>query len=116
MVLWVLLLCHMWCCSCHHCTMCGVVVAVVAPHVVSWLPSLHCMWCYGCHHCATCGVAVTIIAPHVVSWSPLLCHVWFRGCHYCATWVSPSSSLHHVWCCSHCHCAICGVTITIFVP
>ncbi len=58
----------------------GVVVAVVAPHVVLW--ALHHVWCH--RHCTACGVVgvmgvtlcgVTGITPHLVLQSWLLCHV-----------------------------------------
>ena len=41
-------LCHMWCCSCYHHTVPGVVDAVIVPHLVSQMLLSCCAWCCRC--------------------------------------------------------------------
>ncbi len=83
----------------------GVAVTIVAPHMVLRVLS-------SCHM----GVTVTVFALRVVLQSRLLCRMWFRGCSCCAMWVLRSSSLHHRWCCGHGHCATCGFAVAVFMP
>jgi hypothetical protein len=119
------------------CAACGVVVAVVAPHVVSRSQSLRHVWCCGRGRCTAW-----------VSWVPSLCHMWCCGCcrhtahgiagavvglrgvvvmvavvaprvghgrRLCAVCGSWSPSLRRVWCRSRGHCAACGVAVAVVV-
>src|SRR5216683_1366235 len=112
-------LCHVWYRSRRFCAACGVVVAVVAPCVVSrsWLLcrvgfAVAAVVPRGCRHCHLCavwvlpslslchvGVAVAVFVPHVVLRSRSLRRMWFRGRSCCAAWLSPSLSLHRMWFC-----------------
>jgi len=77
-------LCHVWCRSRHLCAMCGVVGAVVAPHVVSRSWSLRRVAVVGaivashrCRshcRCAMCGAAVPVVCC-MVSWLQSFCYV-----------------------------------------
>ena len=64
----VLSLCHIWCCSCHHCTMHGLTCTVVVP----------CLCC-SFHHRAVHSVTGTVIVPHLVLWLLSSHHMWCYG-------------------------------------
>ncbi|SRR6266851_8869791 len=66
-----------------HCATCGVIGAVVMPHVVLRALSLCHMWCHKCCYHAAFGVMGTVITPRLVL---------------------QTLSLRHVWCHSYCHC------------
>jgi hypothetical protein len=74
LVSWSQLSHHVWCCRhCHHAAF-EVAVAIITPHMVSYMLSL----------CRIC-VAVSAIALCMVSWALLLCCVWCCGCCCCTT-------------------------------
>ena len=110
-------------CRCHRfCTVYGitVVVALVAPYVVSPLPlpPLHHVWHQGQGCCAACGVmvTVTVVVPHVVLWSQLLHHVWVAVAIFAPCVVSCLQSFIPCVGCSYGLCAMCGVTATVVAP
>jgi len=77
---------------------------------------LHRVWCHG-HCCYTAhGVAGIVVVPHMVSWV-----LSSRRVGVATSIISPHVKLRellscHVWCCSGCHHAVCGVGGTVIAP